>query len=105
MAWGAIVFVVSSFIALPVAAALFSSGDQISQMASKVGYGTFLTEHVLLGLALAVLLASGRLFASLSSRFAYGPAFRGESRCRGGRLNRCLADRPSQFWQARWGTQ
>jgi hypothetical protein len=62
-AWGAMVFVISSFIALPVAAALFSSGDQISQMASKVGYGTFLTEHVLFGLALGVLLASRRLFA------------------------------------------
>jgi len=32
-------------------------------MASKVGYGTFLTEHVLSGLALGVLLASRRLFA------------------------------------------
>ena len=62
-AWGAMVFVISSFIALPIAAALFSSGDQISQMASKVGYGTFLTEHVLFGLALGVLLASRRLFA------------------------------------------
>lgn len=62
-AWGAVVFVISSFIALPIAAALFSSGDQISQMASKVGYGTFLTEHVLFGLALGALLASRRLFA------------------------------------------
>ena len=61
--WGAVVFVISSFIALPIAAALFSSGDQISQMASKVGYGTFLAEHVLFGLALGVLLASRRLFA------------------------------------------
>lgn len=62
-AWGAVVFVISSFIALPIAAALFSSGDQISQMASKVGYGTFLTEHVLFGLALGALLASRLLFA------------------------------------------
>ena len=62
-AWGAIVFVISSFVALPIAAAVFSSGDQISQMASKVGYGTFLTEHVLFGLALGALLASRRAFA------------------------------------------
>ena len=61
--WGAIVFLMSSFIALPIAAALFNSGDQISQMASKVGYGTFLTEHLLYGLALAALLASRRPFA------------------------------------------
>ena len=61
--WGAIVFVISSFIALPVAAAVFSSGDQITHMASKVGYGTFLTEHVLFGLALGALLASRRAFA------------------------------------------
>ena len=61
--WGAVVFVISSFIALPIAAAVFSSGDQISQMAAKVGYGTFLTEHVLFGLALGALLASRRRFA------------------------------------------
>ncbi len=62
-AWGAMVFVISSFVGVPIAAALFSSGDQVSQMASKVGYGTFLTEHVLFGLALGVLLASPRMFA------------------------------------------
>ncbi|MEP7017921.1 MAG: hypothetical protein ABI899_07880 [Actinomycetota bacterium] len=61
-ACGAMVFVISSFIALPIAASPFSSGDQISQMASKVGYGTFVTEHVLFGLALGLLLASRRLF-------------------------------------------
>ncbi len=62
-AWGALVFVISSFVALPVAAAVFSSGDQITHMASKVGYGTFLTEHVLFGLALGLLLAWRRLRA------------------------------------------
>ncbi len=62
-AWGALVFVISSFVALPIAAALFSSGDQITHMASKVGYGTFLTEHVLFGLALGLLLASRRVRA------------------------------------------
>jgi len=55
--WGAMVFVISSFVALPVAASLFDSGDQIAQMASKVGYGTFLAEHVIFGLALGLLLA------------------------------------------------
>ena len=55
--WGAMVFVISSFVALPVAASLFGSGDQIAQMASMVGYGTFLAEHVIFGLALGLLLA------------------------------------------------
>jgi hypothetical protein len=59
--WGAMAFVASSFIALPVAANLFGSGDQIAHMATKVGYGTFLTEHLLFGLALGLLLASRRL--------------------------------------------
>jgi len=54
--WGAMVFVISSFIALPIAASLFNSGDQITHMASKVGYPTFLAEHVIFGLALGLLL-------------------------------------------------
>lgn len=55
--WGVAVFAVSSFVALPVAASLFGSGDQIADMASMVGYPTFLAEHVLFGLALGLLLA------------------------------------------------
>jgi hypothetical protein len=62
--WGAMAFVVSSFVALPVAASLFGSGDQIAHMAAKVGYGTFLTEHLLFGLALGLLLASRRRAAN-----------------------------------------
>ncbi len=58
--WGAAVFAISSFIALPIAASLFNSGDQITHMAKMVGYGTFLIEHVLFGLALAMLLALRR---------------------------------------------
>jgi hypothetical protein len=54
--WGAAVFVISSFIGLPIAAAVFSSGDQITHMAKIVGYPTFLTEHVLFGLALGLML-------------------------------------------------
>ena len=63
VAGGGRVFVIRSHLALPLAAALVSSGDQISQMTSNVGHGTFLTEHVLFGLALGVLVASRRLFA------------------------------------------
>ncbi len=52
VAWGAMVFAVSSWVGLPLAAAVFSSGDQITHMARMVGYPTFLAEHVLFGLAL-----------------------------------------------------
>lgn len=58
--WGAMVFAVSSWIGLPLAAKLFSSGDQITHMAKMVGYPTFLTEHVLFGVALAGLLMMRR---------------------------------------------
>jgi len=55
--WGAMVFAISSFAALPLAAVLFGSGDQIAEMASMVGYPTFLAEHVIFGLVLGLLLA------------------------------------------------
>ena len=55
--WGAGVFVVSSFVGLPVAAAVLGSGDQVAHMASMVGYGTFLAEHLVFGLTLGLLLA------------------------------------------------
>ncbi len=55
--WGGVAFVTSSFVALPVAASLLGSGDQIARMASMVGYGTFLAEHLVFGVALGLLLA------------------------------------------------
>jgi hypothetical protein len=55
--WGAAVFVMSAFVGLPLAAALFNSGDQITDMAEKVGYGTFLVEHVIFGMVLGLWLA------------------------------------------------
>lgn len=60
LVWGAIVFVFSSFIGLPVAAALFDSGDPIENMAEMAGWGTFVIEHLLYGLVLGVLVALGR---------------------------------------------
>jgi hypothetical protein len=58
--YGVIVFAVSTWAGLPIAASLFSSGDQITDMASMVGYGTFVAEHVLYGLVTAaVLVAAG----------------------------------------------
>lgn len=62
--FGLLVFAVSAFVGLPAAAALFDSGDQIADMATMVGFGTFITEHLLhglvLGLVLLALLARGR---------------------------------------------
>ncbi|WP_232320389.1 hypothetical protein [Rhodococcus sp. WMMA185] len=54
--YGLIVFAVSTWIGLPLAAAIFSAGDPISNMASMVGYPTFITEHVLFGLVVAAIL-------------------------------------------------
>lgn len=57
LVWGGLVFLISAFIGLPVAAALFNSGDQITNMAEMAGWGTFDVEHLLYGLTLGVLLA------------------------------------------------
>ncbi|WP_306357896.1 MULTISPECIES: hypothetical protein [unclassified Nocardia] len=56
MVWGLIVFAVSAWIGLPIAAALFGGGDPVSDMASMVGYPTFLVEHLLFGGALGMML-------------------------------------------------
>lgn len=58
--YGAIVFAVSTWIGLPIAAALFNSGDQIKNMAEMAGWGTFVIEHLLFGLVLGVLAAVAR---------------------------------------------
>jgi hypothetical protein len=56
--WGVVVLAASTWVGLPAAAKIFSSGDQITHMAKMVGYGTFLVEHVLFGLALGLLVAA-----------------------------------------------
>ncbi len=57
--WGGLVFVISSFVGLPLAAVIFNSGDQITNMAELVGYGTFLVEHLIFGLFLGLILFMG----------------------------------------------
>ena len=52
--YGALVLVVSAFIGLPVAAAIFGSGDQITHMATMAGWGAFIVEHLIFGLALGL---------------------------------------------------
>ena len=56
MLWGVVVFAVSTWIGLPLAATLFGGGDPIRDMASMVGYPTFLVEHLLFGATLGMLL-------------------------------------------------
>ncbi len=56
--WGVVVFVLSWCIGLPTAAALFDAGYLITNMASVVGYPTFLIEHLIYGAALGVALMS-----------------------------------------------
>ncbi len=54
--WGGLAFVISSFVALPLAALIYNSGDQITNMAQLVGYGTILVEHLIFGLFLGLIL-------------------------------------------------
>ncbi|MGD9620750.1 MAG: hypothetical protein AB7G47_10495 [Mycolicibacterium sp.] len=56
MFYGIAVFAVSAWIGLPLAAAIFSAGDPIANMASMVGYGTFVAEHIMFGVAAALVL-------------------------------------------------
>lgn len=60
LVYGAIVFVLSAFIGLPIAAAVFDSGDPITNMAEMAGWGTFLFEHLIFGLTLGLLLGVAR---------------------------------------------
>lgn len=58
--YGFLVFVVSAYIGLPVAAAIFDGGDPIRNMAEMAGWGTFIIEHLLYGLVLGLLVAVAR---------------------------------------------
>ena len=65
LVWGVAVFALSAFIGLPIAAALFGSGDQIANMAEMAGWGTFIIEHLLYGLVLGLLVALDRRRSSI----------------------------------------
>ena len=64
LGYGALVFAMSAFLALPIAATLFHSGDQIKNMAQMAGWGTFLVEHLLYGLTLGIVVAVSRTHAA-----------------------------------------
>ncbi|GAC1382529.1 MAG: hypothetical protein NVSMB48_13340 [Marmoricola sp.] len=60
MVYGFVVFLLSAYIALPVAAAIFNSGDAITHMARVAGWSTFLVEHLMFGIALGAIFAVAR---------------------------------------------
>ena len=45
----------SAFIGLPLAAANFDSGDQTRNMVERVGWGSFVIEHLVSGIILGLL--------------------------------------------------
>ncbi len=59
MVYGFLVFAMSAYIGLPLAAAIFNSGDPIKNMAEMAGWGTFIIEHLIYGVALGALVAVG----------------------------------------------
>lgn len=59
LVYGFLVFVLSAFIGLPLAATIFESGDPIRNMAEMAGWGTFVVEHLLFGVVLGALTAVG----------------------------------------------
>ncbi len=57
-AFGVVVFAVSAFVLLPMMSAVAKDADAIKNMASMVGYPTFLAEHLLFGIVLGGLSVS-----------------------------------------------
>ncbi len=58
--YGLVVFLFSAFVGLPMAAKVTGSGSTISDMATMVGWGTFVLEHMMFGLVLGVLTVRSR---------------------------------------------
>lgn len=70
LVYGALVFAFSAFIGLPLAAAIFDSGDPIENMAEMAGWGTFFVEHLLFGLVTGALLGAKRVSTSSATAVA-----------------------------------
>jgi hypothetical protein len=82
--YGLGVFAVTSFVFLPLAAAVTGSGTTISHMAQTVGWATFAIEHMMFGLALGAALLVVTSRADRSSTTAAGSASRSGRRRRPG---------------------
>ncbi len=57
MMFGLVVFVVDSFVGLPIASHLFGGGQPILHMAKIVGWGHFTVEHLIFGMMLGIVVA------------------------------------------------
>lgn len=58
MAFGGVAFAASAFVLLPMMSVVANDSDAIKNMASMVGYPTFLLEHVVFGMVLGALSVS-----------------------------------------------
>lgn len=67
-AFGVVVFAVSAFVLLPMMSAVAQDADAIKNMASMVGYPTFLAEHLLFGIVLGGLSVSATAAAPATTR-------------------------------------
>ena len=73
-AFGVVVFAVSAFVLLPLMGTVAKDADAIKNMASMVGYPTFLVEHLLFGMVLGGLSVSATAAAHARSRTEAVPA-------------------------------
>lgn len=64
MAFGVAAFAASAFVLLPMMSVVANDSDAIKNMASMVGYPTFLLEHVVFGMVLGALSISATASAS-----------------------------------------
>lgn len=64
MAFGVAAFAASAFVLLPLMSVMANDADAIKNMASMVGYPTFLLEHVVFGMVLGALSVSATASAS-----------------------------------------
>jgi hypothetical protein len=57
--YGLLVLLGNAFIGLPIVAEVFGGGEPIADMPMMVGWGTFVVEHLIYGLALGAVVAAG----------------------------------------------
>lgn len=68
LVWGALVLAFSVYVGLPLAAEVFDSGDQITDMGEMAGWDVFVPEHLVFGLV------AGLVLAALARRTSPGSA-------------------------------
>jgi len=71
LGYGLVGMLVTSFLALPLAASIFGGGEPISGMASMVGWPTFTIEHLIYGMVLGLWAAMALRKTGLATRTSY----------------------------------